>query len=380
MKRLIRTVFTPIFSLFPIKRNKIVFCNFNGKGYGCNPKYIAEAIHKKCDSCKIVWLCTKKTLDLKFPEYVTPVKIGSIKGIYEVLTAKAVVRNVRNSLKCPKRDGQIYLQTWHGGWGPKRVEAEVEDSLSPSYVSEAKDDGAKTDAVVVCCELQLRQFMQHFWFRPDVEYLCVGLPRNDRLIKNQDSHRELELLREQIVGGTASKVILYVPTFRENCSVEKLMPDLEQLIKICSEKFSGNWKVLVRVHPNSKISFPEGALNTNIIDVSSHPDIQELYSIANILITDYSSAVYDFSLLDRPIFIHAPDMNQYNASGRLSKDFFDLPFPIAATSADLYRNITDFDSKEYSLRVKTYRNSHPSYDNGTASEETASWLLNKLYQ
>jgi len=315
-----------------------------------------------------------------FPKHITPVKLGSIRAIYDILTAKVIVKNVRNSLNSPKRSGQIYLQTWHGGWGPKRVEAEVEAHLSPSYVNEAKDDGVKTDAVLVCCELQLKQFMQHFWFRPDVEYLCFGLPRNDCLIKNQDSHSEFEQLREQIVGCTASKVILYAPTFRESRSAENLMPDWEQLIKICSDKFSGNWKVLVRFHPNSTFSFPEGALSSNIIDVSSHPDIQELYSIANILITDYSSSVYDFSLLDRPIFIYAPDIDQYSTSGRLSKDFFDLPFPIAVNSTDLYKIITDFNHEEYFLRVKNYRNNHPSYDKGTASEEIASWLLNKLHQ
>ena len=380
MKRLIRTVFTPIFSLFPIKRDKIVFCNFNGKGYGCNPKYIAEAIHEKNKSCKLVWLCTKKTLNEIFPEYITPVKIGSIKGIYEIITAKAIVKNVRNSLKCPKRSGQIYLQTWHGGWGPKLVEAEVEDSLSPLYVREAKDDGKKTDAVLVCCKLQLQQFMQHFWFGPNVEYLCFGLPRNDRLIKNQDSHGELGRLREQIVGCAASKVILYAPTFRERDPVENLMPDWEKLIKICSDKFSGDWKVLVRFHPNSTPSLPDGALSSDIIDVSSHPDIQDLYSIADILITDYSSSVYDFSLLDRPIFIYAPDIDKYNASKRLSRDFFELPFSISVSSVDLCRNITNFDNEDYFLRVKKYRNNHPSYDSGTASEETASWLLNKLQQ
>ncbi len=116
----------------PVNSNKIIFDNFFGKAYGDNPRYIADEIHRQGLDWDMVWLVRDDNSVV--PPYVRTVWYGSEKAIREMATAKVVVRNIRNGMHVPKRDGQIFLQTWHGGLGFKKVEGAAEARLSPQYV------------------------------------------------------------------------------------------------------------------------------------------------------------------------------------------------------------------------------------------------------
>lgn len=97
----VRRVFTVFFFLFPVKNNKILFINFLGKGFGCNPKYIALELLSRDKDYDIVWLVNDKTS--QFPDGIRKVIYRSIGALYEVATAKVIITNVKNDLRLIKK-------------------------------------------------------------------------------------------------------------------------------------------------------------------------------------------------------------------------------------------------------------------------------------
>lgn len=143
-KKLYNVVALPVlkklFRFLPISENKIVFDNFCGKGYGGNPKYIAEAIlDSEAKDIDIIWLVDNFMSDEEkslFPNNIRLVNNESIRGLLERATAKIWVDNVRHYHPIKKRTEQIYLQTWHGSMGAKRIEKDAENLLPKEYVKE----------------------------------------------------------------------------------------------------------------------------------------------------------------------------------------------------------------------------------------------------
>ena len=112
--------FLQAYNKYPIHQNKIVFSSFEGDGgFGCNPRYIAEELHKLDGSLEMIWLLhdTKK----EFPAYIEPVKDSVENIVYHLATAKVWIDNYRKPYGALKREGQLYIQTWHGSMGIKAV-------------------------------------------------------------------------------------------------------------------------------------------------------------------------------------------------------------------------------------------------------------------
>ena len=129
-------------AIFPVREKKIVFDNFGGRGYGCDPKYIAEELLKRNESLDLVWLT--KDIKCELPEGIRPVRYGSIRAMYELATAKVWIDNIKNAIRLPKKRNQYYIQTWHSSLGLKRNEQDAE-FLKKTYVRRAKRDAAVTD-------------------------------------------------------------------------------------------------------------------------------------------------------------------------------------------------------------------------------------------
>ena len=126
------------------------------------------------------------------------------RGIYEIITAKALVTNVRNALTMHKRPGQIHLQTWHGCGAVKLVEKQIEHKLSPTYLAGAKRDGQIADGILVANSAQENLFKEFFWLADSVELLRTGLPRNDAIIKYKNDTEYLTKVRSRL-GISADK-------------------------------------------------------------------------------------------------------------------------------------------------------------------------------
>lgn len=358
-----------------LRPNKVVFVSYHGGGYGDNPKYIAEELLRQDKKWDLVWLCKDKSM--QFPKGIRVVKYGSYRAQREIASAKYFIDNARSSPRPPKREGQVYLQVWHGGLAFKGVEKAVEDKLHPSYVAAAKRDGANSDGIVSACKLQSQDFIENFWLNEKAEILEYGLPRNDKLFDPVSIQNADNKIRSALDIDKETKIVLYMPTFRDNHRIDGYQLDFDAVLKAFTKRFGGKFVILVRLHPNVRDIDHIIPCSDNILNVTQYPDAQELYMIADYLITDYSSSVFDFALLRRPAFLFTLDLEKYIAERGLTDIFYRCPFPRASSNAALIQAIETFSEEEYSSDFEKFIEEWQPFDQGNAAKKVVDWMLSK---
>lgn len=363
--------------IFPVKRNRIVFDNFGGRGYGDNPMFISEEIHSADNKLELIWFVDNLS-NYEFPDYIIPVKIDSVKGIYMRATSKVWVDNVRGVHPIKKRKSQIYLQTWHAPFSPKRLEKDAEDTLSESYVYQAKYDGKICDAIIANSKLQEEQYKRAFWLNEKTEILRYGLPRNDYLVNSAHDAVEYERVRDKFGFSMDDVYILYAPTFRDDLSTKGYELDYTNVLVSFRKMTGKTCHIVVRLHPN--VSNQEYLINYNesIINGTNIPNMQELSIACDYVISDYSTSLFDFLVLNKPAFICALDLNEYKKIRGLLPEFDEFPFPKAASNSDFIKLIENFNIDKYKNDVEVYLKKYPIYDKGMASRQVVDWILKKI--
>lgn len=361
-----------IFNCFPIKKNKIFLFSYYGSQYGCNPKHLTEFMVKNCPKGRfdIVWAFN----DVKANRYLNgfrKVRTMSLRYFYELCTSKVIITNYRTTDLFLKRKNQYYIQTWHSSLRLKHIEKDAEASLPPHYVEMAKKDSLKCDLLVSGCKSSTEILRRSFWYNGKV--FEHGTPRNDVLFQT-DPELRAEICQKLDIAKD-SKVILYAPTFRKNSSLEVYDLNYAAILEKLHNKFGGEWKFLVKLHPHLIARSKQVAGGNKVIDVTAYPDIQELLSLSDILISDYSSVVFDFSLTSRPCFLYIPDVMDYiNNDRKLYFDIDHLPFVSATCNDDLLNELDKFDYQKYKYKLKSFLKGIGSFESGRACEN----LLNHL--
>lgn len=376
-KKFLQRPFAVLVYFLPIRENRIVFDNFGGKGYGDSTKYIAEELIKSGRNYELVWLVDNLS-SYEFPKQIKTVKIDSIKALCMRATAKVWIDNVRHLHPVKKKKEQVYLQAWHAPFGPKKAEADAEKELGKEYVREAKYDGQIADGIISNSKLLDNQFKRAFWLSDHVEILSYGLPRNDFLARQIDNTSKYDYLRNKFGFEKDGFYILYAPTFRDNYSLEGYKLEYEKIAKEFSAKVNKKARIVVRLHPNvwnqsSYINYGE-----NILNGSVYPDMQELLLACDALISDYSSCVFDFAILKKPVFICALDIKEYEKTRGLLPEFYNFPFPMATSNEDMINNIKNYNQEIYFANVNRYFKKYPLYDDGNASRRVVDWLEKKI--
>lgn len=376
-KKFLQRPFAVLVYSLPIKENRIVFDNFGGKGYGDSTKYIAEELIKSGRNYELVWLVDNLS-SYEFPKQIKTVKIDSVKALYMRATAKVWIDNVRHLHPVKKKKEQVYLQAWHAPFGPKKAEADAEKELGEEYVREAKYDGQIADGIISNSKLLDDQFKRAFWLSDHVEILSYGLPRNDFLARQIDNTSEYDYLRKKFGFEKDGFYILYAPTFRDNYSLEGYKLEYEKIAKEFSAKVNKKARIVVRLHPNvwnqsNFINYGENILNGTV-----YPDMQELLLACDVLISDYSSCVFDFAILKKPVFICALDIKKYEKTRGLLPEFYNFPFPMATSNEEMIKNIKNYNQEIYFANVNRYFKKYPLYDDGNASRRVVDWLEKKI--
>ena len=369
-----RLMFYP-FSWLPLNKRKLVFDNFGGRGYGDNPKYIADELLKQDKNLDIVWLT--KDMSISVPDGVRKVRYGSWRAFLEWSTAKIWVDNIRNSDRPCKRKKQIYLQTWHGSDGVKLVEKDVESTLSKSYLVMAKYDGRISDGIISSCQLQTEQFKKSFWLGDNVKILEYGLPRNDDFFYSEKITHINQIVRARYNISLDELVVLYMPTFRDNGSTKAYNLDYDKVINSFQKFYNKKVRVLIRFHPNVDNTFFKND-DERLLNVTDYPDPQDLMFAADIMISDYSSAPIDFMLLNRTIFLYMPDYEEYTKLRPLNQNFNNLPFIKCYTNLELVEQISRFSKMDYHECIDDYKLKNRRFDDGNAARKCAEWIVNQL--
>ena len=348
-----------IFKYLPIKQDKIVFNNFFGRGFGDSPKYIAEEIIRQELPYELVWLTKDKNTEV--PYGIRKAILPTIRSIYDLSTAKVIISNVKMTLPYHKKQSQFYIQTWHGSVAFKAIEKDAEEKLDPQYIKETKKDSTLINLFLSSNSIQTKEIRDSFWYNGEI-FEC-GSPRNDMLYRPNDEKDTIK----QIIGlPLESKVALYAPTFRDDDNTDIYDIDLEKIREILVDKTGDDWRVLPRLHPNVR---EKSLMKTSmyVTDTTLYPDMQQLLFVADILITDYSTTIYDAAILQKVIFLYTPDLDKYNAERGLKPLYFNLGIPHCRNSHELMDHISKFDKEEYLKNLDKFLQSITIFDDGYAS-------------
>ena len=346
------------------KRNKIVFINFLGRGSGDSPKYIAEEILRQSLPYDLVWLVYD--MNDNFPNGIRKVKFYSLKSRYELSTARVIISNTKARLPYSKKKSQYYIQTWHGGFGVKYIEKDIEQFLPDDYVQDSKYDSSITDLILSGSDFQTQVIKDSFWY--DGEIFKKGIPRNDIFFNY--SPGAISKLKKLYGFEEETKIVIYAPTFRRNGNVDVYQLDAQKLLQTLRKKTGDVWKLIIRLHPSIAGKSSMFHYDNDVIDGSSYADSQELLVLSDLLITDFSSMMMDFAIMRKPVFLFILDLEDYiKDAGGVRPIFFNLPFPMGRSNEELNKIIGDFDLNAYQDRLDSFMHKYfRSYDDGHASE------------
>ena len=374
MKEFIYKCINGICNCLPMKKKKIFFLSYYGSQYGCSPKYLSEYFVKHHPEWDVVWAFTEP--DKHDHLGIRKVRYLSLRYFYELCTSKAFVTNYRMTELYKKRKKQLYIQTWHSSLRLKMIEGDAEQTLPPHYVKMAKRDSLQISALLSGCQYSTEIFKRCFWY--DGPIIPTGTPREDILFSNDHSLRSE--IKKKMRVRTDTRILLYAPTFRKDNTLKYYNIQFTELIKALRTKWGGNWKILLRLHPHLRdFSHQLVGDNIHIIDATAYDDIQELLYIADVVISDYSSLIFDFAMTQRPCLLYVPDIVEYTSSDRrLYFDINTLPFPKCMDNEELCKCIETFDITKYQQEVSAFNQKTGSYETGNSCKNVAEYILENI--
>lgn len=353
------------FYQYPIQKGKILFTNFSGKGYGCNPKYICEELlDRKVDFVECVWGVDDN--GETFRDEIRTVIYGTYEYYYELATAQIWIDNQHKDFFSRKRQGQYYIQTWHGCGPMKKIEYDA-TNLPQSYLELSSYNMKMVDLCLAGSSFCTSQYRRAFRYGGDI--LECGTPRND-IFFNKDIN--LSNFRKNMELPDTAYIILYAPTLRESASN---CLETNYIIEACERLFSGSCILLIREHPQMEAESGRYIFSDKIRNVSKYPDVQEIMAVADMLITDYSSVMWDFSLQRKPVFLFHPDADVYEQERGFNIPFSEMPYIEAFDTDDLYKKICGYNENLYLSQLEQFLEKYKSFDTGQASKKVVDKIL-----
>lgn len=361
-----------------VKRGRVVCWAYNYKQYGCNPRYLTEYLLENYPDMEVVWVFRRGVDISAVDSRVKCVRFRTWEYLKMVASAEFLVTNSRTDpwhIYWHKRPEQKYLMLWHGGAALKRVERDVEDRLGFSYVRKAKRDSEVCDLMISGCRANTELIRNSFWYSGEI--LEAGIPRND-VFFNQPLHASL---RQHIVEKynlpEEGAIVLYAPTFRRSGTIEPYRINWADIVPRLERMFAGRKvTILLRLHPNLIGKVDTSSLMTHpaVIDMTRYHDMQELLCVSDMLITDYSSSMFDYAMLRRPCILYATDVEKYDRG--YYYDFRELPFPLAQNMEQLTALIDSFDMETYNEELERFLDERLGLkERGVAAEMLAQWMV-----
>lgn len=292
----------------PAIKPQILFDSFQGKQYSDNPRAISEMMHRMYPEYRIVWYLNADAGFDIVPDYVK--RVSSRTGFYrQLFSSFCYVTNCElYALGSLKKKKQLYIQTWHGDRGFKKVLYEAAPDLcKTSRVC----DSEVVDIALSGSDFGSNQYRQAFRYFGRIEK--TGCPRNERMLGMGSEERKE--IRRRLGIGDDSKVLLYAPTFRDDSPATlKVYIDIDRTKRILADKYGGDWVAVIRGHVGTRLV---GFTDTNgCIDATDYPDATDILSITDFLISDYSSIVCDFCLTGKPAVLAIFDLADYETRCR----------------------------------------------------------------
>ena len=369
-KRLAEVLLYPMFRMLPIKKKTVMFESFWGRSTDCNPYAFYEWMDKNHPEYECVWSVndTRMHLDGNGKK----VKRGSLAYMTEMARAKFFLNNVNFMDNHVKRPHQIEIQTMHGT-PLKTLGLDVPGDF-PTQASIDKFlrkcnrwdylivQGKKTEEITKSC------------YRFDRTFLETGYPRNDELF-NGNTPENIARIKEELGLDPSKKLVLYAPTWRISNRFD-LMLDLGKMCDVIGDEY----QVALRVHHLAAAGLHESELDPRVINLTNAPSISDLYLITDVLITDYSSVMFDYACVKKlgsderkPMIFFPYDLEDYrdNLRGFNIDLETEAPGPILLTSDEVIDAVKNIDETEdeYRERYDEFVKKFIEFEHGNASAE-----------
>ncbi|ARJ51234.1 CDP-glycerol glycerophosphotransferase family protein [Staphylococcus lutrae] len=311
-----------------VSREAIFIESFHGKNFSGDPKAIACAIQRLYPTFKIYVSAADPLVEMEIRAFgMTPVRFGTRAYIRSFEQCRYVVINGNLWDRLTKHPDQQVIQTWHG-FPLKRMVNDLVDPIERQKQAEQfKPRMHKWDVLLSSSDRYETYIRSAFRLEthPNLTVLREGAPRNSLLLRHQDDLEMWLTIQEKYFfeRDETKQYILFCPTWRKNSRKSISNLDIVALL----ESLPSSYEIIVKLHPN------EGHLRTQYQNL--HPrvhcffnemvDIQELYLISAVLISDYSSAMFDYAHLNRPIFLLDEDTGRYRQDIGFYFDIAEFP-------------------------------------------------------
>ncbi|WP_432024595.1 CDP-glycerol glycerophosphotransferase family protein [Streptomyces parvus] len=355
----------------PVRRGSVVFESHMGTCYGDSPRALYEEIRRQGLKLHATWSYDPSPAG--FPDDARLVRRWSWRYLWALARAEYWVDNQGFPQHLRKPGHTTYLQTWHGSaykrMGFDETRVRLQNAPQRERLQQAVD---RFDHFLVRSEHDVTTLARAYRL-PEEKLLRTGYPRNDALVAERTrAETEGRLPRPPLAGALGlddhKKTVLYAPTFRGGPGKQRksrLLLDVREF----AERFGDTHTLLVRAHYLESARLPVCPPGT-VVDVSRHHDVSELLAITDVLVTDYSSIMFDFALLDRPVVLFAPDLEAYAAE---RGSYFDLreqaPGPVAATQDELFAALAELKKSDtrYADQRRSFAERFGAYDRGDAA-------------
>lgn len=356
-----------------LKENWVLCESFFGKSYSDSPKYIYEYISKNYPGkYRFIWVVNRRA---RIPFEHTKVKRFSIRYAYYLARCKYNIFNVRQPEWVKKREGNVFLETWHGTPLKKLVfDQEEVMGASPLYKAQFYKQSRVWDYLISANHFSTEAFRSAF--RYDKEVLEFGYPRND-ILHSENRDQLAASIRKKLRIPEGKKTILYAPTWRDDeyYGRGEYKFALKLDLRLLKKELGPDYVVLLRTHYFIADSLDVKGLEDFAVNVSKYDDISELYLVSDLLITDYSSVFFDYANLKRPILFYTYDLDKYRD---MLRGFYmdietEVPGPLLFTNEEVVDAIKGIDqiTEQYRSKYEEFYERFCGLEDGHASEKVA---------
>lgn len=374
MKKLVKqclgAVLQFVFSFFRLCPHKIMFETGTGEVKD-NAKAVFDYIKENDTENFICRWAVKRGSDVSDLEDDEIVWKKTIRYYYELMTSKYWIRthSIDNIVK--KREGQIYIQLWHG---PGATKKEGYDVPGTENTGETMPHAREWD-YYVATDIDSREYIKTA-LNLKIPRLLLGSPRSDRLV-NMPAERYY-VIRDRLGIPKTSTAVLYAPTFRES-DFSRSRLELK-IKKLCVME---NVSVILRVHPEVRNRLDFGEYDSSVIDGNQFPDIFDLYMVSDILVTDYSSVAIEYSILKKPILYYMYDLEEYTKERDFYYDYLKrLSGPIIQTEEDLVHSVKNIENivEQYHDQYESFYKRYNEMNDGHVCERFFTLLKEGFFE
>lgn len=372
-KRVVIKLYKIETKIWPIQKNIIIFESNMGRNYTGNPRCIYEEMVSRGLDKKYRCYIMLDDVNTDIPGNAIKLKRTRVRYFFIMGLAGIWVCDSRQPKYIMKRKNVHYIQTWHGT-PLKKLALDMEsvnmagETDIEKYRQNFYENTRTWDYLISQNNYSTEIFKRAFAF--DKTMLEIGYPRNDILFRGNNSESITEL-KNKMGLPLDKKIVLYAPTWRDNEYYAKGAYKFNNAMDfdLLREKLGDEYVCIVKYHYLVRENLDWSAYEGFVYKFDMCEDIAELYLVSDMLITDYSSVMFDYSILKRPMLFFTYDLEEYkdNLRGFYFDFLAEAPGPITRTTQELVDSILTYNSEEFKVKYEAFHNKYNHADDGKAS-------------